>query len=989
MKCTMDLSGVWKLALDKEKQGFPVCFDDTICLPDTTSHAGKGSENSVRETGFLTDTHLFEGYAWYQRELTIPAELAGLPAFLVLERTRKTTLYLDGECIGSETSLTTPHRYDLTGVLSPGVHTLTILVDNTNYPTKGGHLTSPDTQTNWNGITGALRLDFFPEIYISDLKLETDIHACTVTVSGHLHGSDQAEAIVSVLPNVPSGAVRTYFDMLRSPLGSAKPKLTALYPVSSLFHGPNHNFAVSEDDILLFDSDQPEDWMPVKTAEIGSAFRITYPLSDEADDWSEYTPVLHALHIQVGEDIHTLFFGLREMKSAGDKFTVNGTPTFLRGKHDGLIFPLTGAAPTTAEEWLHVMEIIKSYGINHYRFHTCCPPEAAFVAADLLGIYMEPELPFWGTLAAPGEEEYHEEEQAFLIREGERILNSYGTHPSFVMFSLGNELWGSANRMSEILKQYKNLDSDKLYTQGSNNFQWTPVILPEDDFFCGVRFSIDRQLRGSYAMCDVPLGHVQTTEPSTVTDYDMAVNPLAEYKKKHSVQAEPFPLEDVKVSSEIQTSDSYIEIQYGTGVKRVKASELTTALIPEIPVVGHEVGQYETFVNFKEIEKYTGSIKARNFEIFRERLREKGMLSLAADFFKNSGRLAMDCYKEELESFFRSRRMAGFQLLDLQDFSGQGTALVGVLDAFLDSKGLISPEEWRTFCSDTVLLARFPKFNYLWKERFTAHIELACFRPENPGGECLLISLGEQQMTVPVPPMDGNYIDICDISLPLPKVESMTELNFELQIQNTEIRKGYSIWVYPDISVPSLSHPLICTDWKQAKKRLSNGEAVLYLPKPEELSNSLPGFYCTDFWCYPMFRSISEWMKKDVPVGTMGLNIHNKHKSLRGFPCRTYSTKPWWNLIEHSRAIILDELPKDYFPIVQTIDNFERNHKLGTLLECRCQEGRLFVCAIDFAAIAEKPEAAQLLTSLLKYVSSEEFQPKDILSFEVLDRLFV
>ena len=73
----------------------------------------------------------------------------------------------------------------------------------------------------------------------------------------------------------------------------------------------------------------------------------------------------------------------------------------LRGKHDGLIFPKTGYAPTDVNEWLRVLGIAKSYGINHYRFHTCCPPDAAFTAADLLGIYMEPELPFWGTIALP------------------------------------------------------------------------------------------------------------------------------------------------------------------------------------------------------------------------------------------------------------------------------------------------------------------------------------------------------------------------------------------------------------------------------------------------------------------------------------------------------------------------------------------------------------------------------------------------------------
>lgn len=430
-------------------------------------------------------------------------------------------------------------------------------------------------------------------------------------------------------------------------------------------------------------------------------------------EWSEYQPALYFLLYQIDEqDNGFVSFGMRKFCADGTRFTINGKPTMLRGKHDGMIFPRTGYAPTDVNEWIRILQTAKDYGINHYRFHTCCPPDAAFTAADLLGIYMEPELLFWGTIAAPGEEGYQEAEQQYLIALGDQMLDAFGNHPSFVMFSLGNELWGSPERLGEILRHYKARDSRRLYTQGCNNFQHFPLVLPEDDYFVGVRLSKERLIRGSYGMCDAPLGHVQTDRPSTMHQYDTIIFP----EQKEDADGE---------------AAEEIEIQYGTGVKKVKVSKSAGGLIPTKPVITHEIGQYEVYPNFREIEKYTGPLKARNFEIFRERLAAKGMLSQAEDFFQCSGALAAACYKEEIEAAMRSQYVAGFQLLDLQDFSGQGTALVGMLDAFMESKGLITPEEWRMFCSDCVLLAQFPSYTLISGEMFTAKVSMRTVLPQD------------------------------------------------------------------------------------------------------------------------------------------------------------------------------------------------------------------------------------------------------------------
>jgi hypothetical protein len=925
----IDLSGIWSCRLEEEKQEMPTVYSDTIFLPGTTSYAKMGSRNYSKDIDHLTDEFEFEGYVWYSKTIDITEEYIGKSCFIYLERTRISTLWIDDIKIGTQNSLCTPHIYNITENLSLGAHTITILVDNVNYLSKGGHLTSPDTQTNWNGITGKIELQLYNKAYLSAIQVYPDVNAKSVTIKAKAQG-------------IASGVVTVYAES---------------FNCKTIHSVEKKEFAFTDKE-----------------------FTIKYSLGEKALFWSEHNPALYKLNLDLKVDSLTLdtcevTFGLRDFKTSKHKFTINGINTFLRGKHDGMIFPETGFAPTTIEEWLNVMKTSKAYGINHYRFHTCCPPKAAFEAADQLGIYMEPELPFWGTVTDESYENHNAIEQEYLIKEGISILNEFGNHPSFVMMSLGNELWGSHERIAETLRLYKSIDNRHLYTQGSNNFQFTPVILEEEDFFCGVRFSKDRLIRGSYAQCDAPLGHVQTDEPSTLKSYDENIYPSSKIQEKNAVH----------------NTDETIEIQYGTGTKKVKTTISEDQLFPTIPVVSHEIGQYATYPNFKEISKYTGSIKAKNLETFKQRLLDSGLGDLAEKYFKCSGQLAVQCYKEELEAAFRSKKIAGFQVLDIQDFSGQGTALVGILDAFMDSKGLVSPEEWRSFCSDAVLLARFDKFNYTAGEEFNTNIELSYYRPIALKNLTLFweIKLGntiyEKGTTLVSTKITENYYEVCNINLKIPDVTSMEKLTLSLSIDSTDIFKTYDLWAYPkNIFIKREGMNIFDTLNQEAITLLEKGEKVLLLPKLLNLKNSIEGFYCTDFWCYPMFRSISENMNKKIPVGTMGLLINKLHPIFENFPCEEYSTYQWWNIVMNSRSIILDNTPKDFRPIVQTIDNFERNHKLGLIFECNILNGKLLVCSCDFNKIIDKPEGKQLLYSILNYFNSDIFQPKESLELKDL-----
>ena len=83
---------------------------------------------------------------------------------------------------------------------------------------------------------------------------------------------------------------------------------------------------------------------------------------------------------------------------------------------------------------------------------------------------------------------------------------------------------------------------------------------------------------------------------------------------------------------------------------------------------------------------------------------------MADSFLLASGKLQALCYKADIEAALRTKNFAGFQLLDLHDFPGQGSAIVGVLNPFWESKGYVTPQEYSEFCNSVVPLARMSKF---------------------------------------------------------------------------------------------------------------------------------------------------------------------------------------------------------------------------------------------------------------------------------------
>lgn len=850
----IDLSGQWQVKLDAEKQEtMPQAYPETMMLPGTTSAAGLGMPNPAKERGCLTDAYRFEGAVWFMRTFTA-GDWTGEQTMLTLERTRKTTVYLDGRPIGHQESLCTPHRYFLPPVHA-GEHTLVIRVDNTDYPTRGGHLTSPDTQSNWNGITGEISLTVAHTL-LTDLTVRPDLRRGCLRVHGHIIGAPDGVAGI-VLPG------------------------------------------------------QMEHLLPYRRGVLDGEC----PLKGNEAFWDEAHPEIHTISIDLDGDVYETTFGLRDVRTVGRRLLINGRETFLRGKVDNLLYPKTGYTPTDVASWMTILGIAKEYGINHYRYHTACPPDAAFTAADLLGVYMAPELPFWGTVAEEGEEGYDERERDFLFQEGFRILREYGHHPSFLWLSLGNELWGSKDVLNRMMRAYREADDTKLYSSGANNYQFVPDVLDEENVFVGVRLGRERLIRGSYAMCDAPQGIVQTTAPESVSNYDASIVP-----------------ETLGQSGEA----GKVQIQYGTGVKEVDAQS-ADALIPDVPVISHEVGQYVFYPDFSEISRYTGPLKPRNIEAMRENLERAGLYGEHEAFFRQTGHLAVECYKREIETLLRSREVSGFQLLDLQDYTGQGTALVGVLNAMMENKGLISAEEWREFCAGTVVLGEFASFTGMMGEDIRFDVQISECDPEKQH-TCIRCTLmdGERELyACDVTPgaRQGRLTDAVSVTFPAEcyrdaMQERITGLTVVLTLEDGT-RNHYPIWLIPPIDI-RITREGIEKDGRMvafvSAEEKADGAAIVV----RSAEGQLPAEYCTDFWCYPMFRSISESMGKPVPVGTMGLSIDTASPLLKRFAQEDYTTPAWYAILQTAHV---QRLPADVHPAVQMIDNTERCARLGILYQ--------------------------------------------------------
>jgi hypothetical protein len=909
---TIDLSGKWSFALDPNdvginEQWYAKPLSGTIQLPGSLQEQGYGEDVGVQTqwTGQIVDNSWFKadeyepyrqagnikipfwlqpdkhyvGVAWYQREVDVPASWKGQYIELELERTHwETILYVNGKEAGKSDALLTPQRYAINGT---GKLLLTIRVDNRVHIPVGinAHSVSDHTQSNWNGIIGQISLKAKPALHIADVRVYPDVKAKKARVEVDVTGSSSAE--------------KAKITLKTKSFNSAKS--TAVKSVSANINGNTQTPVVLE-----------------------------LALGNDMLTWSEYEPNLYRMEVELnsksGTDTQTVEFGMRAFKAEGTRFTVNGTPIFLRGTLECAIFPLTGYPSVDPAYWTKIYRRCKEFGLNHVRFHSWCPPGVAFEVADREGIYLQVECGGWTNVGDGGDAD------KWFYAESERIVKEYGNHPSFCMMLYGNEPGGKnqVKYLSDFVDYWKAKDSRRVYNSAAG---W-PYI-PNADFWSTPDPRIQSWGGGLKSI-------INAQAPQTAFDF----------------------------ASIIQSKT--------------------------MPVVSHEIGQWCVYPNFKEITKYTGVLKAKNFEIFQETLDKHHLGDLADKFLYASGRLQTLCYKADIEAALRTPGFAGFQLLDLHDFPGQGTALVGVLDPFWDTKGYVEGEEYSRFCNRTVPLARMEKLVWTNEETFKAAIEVSHFDKQTLSGATIewgisdasnkTLAEGKTTKDLPV----NNCIAISNIEFPLSSVREPSQLTLSVKIAGTNVSNQWHIWVYPVKETGNDAKPYFTTDYSDAVAKAKAGGNVLYcIPKdalkPEKGGNVAAGF-SSIFWN-------TAWTRNQAPH-TLGVYCDPKHPALAAFPNEGCSDYQWWDVVAHCSAIVMDDFPADFRPVVHLIDDWFTNRKLGILFETKAGAGRMMVCSVDLATdLDNRPAARQFRRSIEQYMLSDKFRPTAEVNLDIIKGL--
>lgn len=883
MGSEFDLAGNWKVKLDNDTNEY------VISLPGTTDEAALGIPDTLSpllkkpQLLHLTRKNRFVGKASYTKEITVPKDLSAKPLRIKLERVMwKSSLEIDGNRVGGyQESLTTPHEFIIADGLSYGKHLITLNIDNSKQyeitTNNLAHAYTDDTQIMWNGVLGNMTLEVIPELDVREIQVYPDINNSSLHV---------VASIDSHLPDDKKCRLNWNIDGFNSGKG--------LNGILSATLKPGHN-----------------------TVE----FDVSDPLLGKSL-WSEFNPevLTFCLNVDGHDSDRRVDFGMREIKANGKSIEINGNPLFLRGTLECCIFPLTGTPPTDAEGWEKVFSAAKEWGLNHLRFHSWCPPEAAFRVADRMGFYLQVECPLWSVDIEPGDEGKNGEMKRFIKEEYDAIVANYGNHPSFCMMTVGNELQKDFAWLNDMTKHMHETDPRHLYAATSFTFEKGHGGHPEvNDDYIVTQWTDNGWVRGQ--------GVFDRESPSFNKNYSSSVDFL------------------------------------------------------KVPLVEHEIGQYTIYPDLSEIDKYTGILTPHNFVAIKNDLEKKGRLNRSRDYLTASGKLASILYKEELERALKTPGVCGIQMLGLQDFPGQGTALIGLLNAFWESKGIVESEWFRQFCGPVVPLADFEKAVYEEGEVFKATFKLADYSNLNGDWKCSWnLTEGDDMLANGL--FDGNHHgkgvrEIGEIAVDLPKLGKARKLTLNVEIPNASARNSWNIWVYPNSEPVDFGEVLATGDINEAMKGLKMGRKVLFSPSLNSINGTKSKFV-------PVF-----WSPVHFPneAGAMGVLCNPNHPALALFPTDGYTDWQWWHPLKNSAYIDISDM-EDIAPIIEMVDNFTTNRHLSLMFEAKVGEGALIFSSIDLLSNENAdPSTRQLLKSIVEYMNSKDFTPTNHISEDIISRL--
>lgn len=879
----IDLSGLWQCDIPGQRA--------TVRLPGTLDENGVGhpdagtnqwhpdeSGNAVLQSAGVIATRLtrrftYEGPAAFSRALCwTPPQ--GKRVFLECERSRCLSLRVNGAPVPPfvEPSLSTPHVFEVTGLLT-GDDLLTLVCDNSypGWPREDivySSAATDETQTNWNGLLGYLRLRVEEPVFLHALRVYPRGGALDVCADVSAQTACEVE-------------LRIDCEALEAPVRRQARLAPGL--------------------------------QEVRLAGL--------PLQPSVQRWDEADGRLYELTAALGASSRTVRLGIRDFGAQGGHLQLNGRNIFLRGEANCAVFPETGHPPMDAASWRQILSVYRSYGVNCMRFHSHCPPQAAFEAADEMGMMMQPELSHWNprdAFTAP-------QSRAYYRAELEQTLRMLANHPSFVMLSLGNELQADEAGhafMAQLMDLARSLDPTRLYATGSNNHYGQRGCDDASDFYTSSNVG-ELDLRATN--CNMQ-GWLNRRYPDLCTDYTPAVDAL---RKGH-----------------------------------------------DQPVFSFEVGQFEVLPDFDGLDGYRGVTDPANLRLVRDKVEQGGLMPIWKRCVEASGELALLCYRAEVEAALRTPGMSGISLLGLQDFPGQGTALVGMLDPHLKPKpyAFARPERFARFFTGELPLALLPKCTYQSAETLRVRLRMANYGRVDLHGAPVwsLEGAGLQGELPAVSAPAGGLTDLGELALPLAGVTRASRLTLRISLCGRS--NEYPIWVYPDERpvCPANVHECRALD-DAALDVLAHGGTVYLAPDstPEALPHSIQGQFSTDFWSVGTFAG---------QEGGMGQLIDAAHPLFEGFPTECHTDWQWWPMAGRRAAI----LPRPMQAIVAELDSYAYLRPMAQLLECRCGGGRVLLSTLGLHALEQYPEARALQGCIYRYLGGRPALPQQEMTVQEL-----
>ncbi len=905
---TIPLEGVWKFSADA---GASAKTSGEVKLPGDAASQGFGfrsspdtkwignmrkamlenpryakyleSDDNFKLPCFLQPDMYFRGVAEYSRDVEIPPDTLEGRLTLSLERPHgKTALWVNGNFAGERLSYGTPHEYDIAKLSKAGKNEIKIAVDNNLSLDLGvdAHSVSDHTQGNWNGIAGEMSIRASSQSFIDDAQIFPSSEPGKVKIRVRISGdADEIEIRAEgVGKNAHSAAARTFKTQGQS------------------------------------------------LAEFGFDF------GPHAQFWSEYAANLYRVEIFLkkgGNGIckKSFTYGLRNIEARGNKIFVNGLQTFFRGTLECCIFPLTGYPPIDKESWLKIMRTFKKYGLNHVRFHSWCPPEAAFEAADEEGVYIQIENSNWAVRDA-SRLGMGNPIDAWVYEETDAILKAYGNHPSFVLYSQGNEPHGKTWQerdayLAKWCEHYKKADARRLYCAGSG---WP--FLNESDYHLPPDPRLQAWGEGLKSI-------INARPPSTDFDFESRL-----------------------------------------------------ANMKSTPAITHEMGQWCAYPAFDTMKKYAGNLKPRSFEIFMDFLKEENLESQAQDFLMASGKLQLLCYKADIEAALRTKNLSGFQLLDLRDFPGQGTALVGILDPFWEPKGYADEKDFTKFCAPLVPLAVLEKFVFKKGELIKCGVKISNYSEG---------AIKDARVRTSLLDADGkkihSYFFNTDIVRGIghygtflanaDKFDGPCALKLKMEILKDGkliAENSWNIWCFdPPAERPQPAGVQIFESAGGAFEAAAERGGKIWLKlKPDAARKERWNMgFSSIFWN-------TLWTDGQAP-NTLGILCRPAHPVFRKFPTEFHSDWQWWEIVKNSAPINVSKTRADV--LIQVVPDWFNPKKLALAFEAKCGNAKVLVSCIDFDAPEPNLALRQLEASISSYMESGDFSPSTEIDAKVLKGL--